>query len=134
MVEMMGLIEYLNILNDDKRCIVMDFLYERPSGSSFKDISKATNISPTALAYHLKHLARTGLVQKEFRNIEGRRDYSFYTATEKGKIIYTMIEAAYRRESMIERGVAGLADHGSLIILPSRIGPRCFTIQPEGEE
>lgn len=111
----------------------MEYLSHGESGSSFKEISDATGINPTALAYHLKQLVKAGLIRKEFRNMEGTREYSFYSSTGKGRIIHNMIEAAYRRESLLESSSGKLPKYDRLIILPSRIGPRCFSIYQEEE-
>ncbi|MFO8051354.1 MAG: helix-turn-helix domain-containing protein [Thermoplasmatota archaeon] len=114
------------ILKDEKRRRILEVLRERTGGASFKEIEEISRIPPTTIAYHLKVMKRAGMVKKEFRNLSERRDYSFYTLSDKGTSAFEIGELAYRSSGRSDN--EGMAQPVRMSIIPSRSGPRAFRI------
>jgi len=64
-------------------------------GSSFKELSEVLAIPKTSLAYHLKVLVGLHLVSKTYRNLEGRRDFSFYQLTDEGAALMGYLKTTF---------------------------------------
>ena len=62
---------------------------------SFKELSEVLDIPKTSLAYHLKVLVGLHLVSKTYRNLEGRRDFSFYQLTDEGAALMGYLKTTF---------------------------------------
>jgi DNA-binding transcriptional ArsR family regulator len=127
--EIGAIIEILYSMKDNIRRKIMKMVFlSGEEGISFKEIVNESGISPTSVAYHLKKLERSGMVKKQFYNLEGRRDYSFYQLTRVGDRAFMMIND-------IHKDLCGMEDHeqGEILpdiqVIPMRIGPRCVGIE-----
>ena len=80
-----------------KRRTVLEYIIESESGKTFKEIASGLEIKPTTLAYHLKILVDRKLLEKRFRSMDGRRDYSLYNVTEKGKRSFILMNEIPKR-------------------------------------
>ena len=126
--EIQLVIEILYSMKENIRRRILEIIFSvGEEGVSFKSIVNRGNIPPTTAAYHLKILVKAGLVEKEFQNIEGRRDYSFYHLTTLGDRAFFIMNEIYSN-----LGPSGdLEDDRTLPgiqIIPLRIGPRCISI------
>ncbi|MEA3559301.1 MAG: winged helix-turn-helix domain-containing protein [Candidatus Thermoplasmatota archaeon] len=117
-------------MKDEKRRKILIALKSKKNGLSFKEIEIITGISPTALAYHLKIMKGKGIIEKEFRNLSGRRDYSFYSISKEGRKIEAAADMTFRSGHI----AVDLANEhpDRLLIIPSRLGPRCISITNTG--
>jgi DNA-binding MarR family transcriptional regulator len=102
------------------------FLAEE-NGASFKTVVERSGIPPTTTAYHIKKLVKSGMIEKRYINIEGRRDYSFYQLTHTGDQVLLMINDIHnsieKSEVFQQKGILP-----KIQIIPMRIGPRCVSI------
>jgi DNA-binding HxlR family transcriptional regulator len=120
-------IRVLIFLQDNIRRKILDLLFDSgPQGTSFKSLKERLNIPPTSLAYHLNVMVKEKVIEKEFLNIEGRRDYSYYNLTKE-------------TENAYPRALAYLGSHSAgtiqkkesdqeLWIIPLRLGPRVISL------
>lgn len=123
------IIEILYSMKENIRRRIMEIIFTGgDEGISFKNIVDRGNIPPTTAAYHLKILTKADLVEKKFRNIEGRRDYSFYHLTKLGDRAFFIMNEIYGN-----LGSAGSLENDlvspDILIIPMRIGPRCVNIE-----
>ncbi|MGA1793755.1 MAG: ArsR/SmtB family transcription factor [Thermoplasmatota archaeon] len=127
------IISILYSFKDIIRVTILDLLYTNiREGASFKDIVREVGIGPTTAAYHLNILKRNGLVEKEFHNEEGRRDYSFYHITPRGERAYVIAKSIHKDiwEAALVNRTTELPD---IQITHLRYGPRCISIEkPQG--
>jgi DNA-binding MarR family transcriptional regulator len=123
------MIDILYSMKENIRRKILDVIFTAgDDGISFKSIVQEGRIPPTTAAYHLKVLMKAGLVAKVFRNVESRRDYSFYHITRKGDRAFFIINEIFEStdlENGEEEYVPSLPD---IQIIPLRIGPRCLMI------
>ncbi|MGA1820198.1 MAG: ArsR/SmtB family transcription factor [Thermoplasmatota archaeon] len=123
------IIAILYSFKDIIRVSILDHLFTRAAeGSSFKDIVGEVGIGATTAAYHLNILKRNGLVEKQFHNEEGRRDYSFYYITQKGERAYTTAKGLHKEiwSSVMAAKDPELPD---IQITHMRYGPRCISLE-----
>lgn len=117
----------MHAMKDPKRKVILEKLHSGPSGGiTFKKLRELTGIKPTTLAYHLKVLEENGLLSKSFRSVEGRRDYSYYTISDKGRdmirISEEMADVGRKRKTLTTENAAPMP---SIIeIIPGRYAPR----------
>ena len=127
--EMIESIEILYSLKEKIRLIILGEIFVRGStGLSFKEIVSLTGIGPTRAAYHLKVLLRGGMIDKRFRNQDGRRDYSFYHITELGDRVY-MIARKIFEDIVLQEEDENLPEIPDIMITHLRHGPRCISIE-----
>jgi DNA-binding MarR family transcriptional regulator len=117
----------LMFMKDDLRRRILDILYEsRTQGISFKTMKEKLRLPPTSLVYHLNVMVKEKIIRKEFQNIEGRRDYSYYHLTEEAEDAYPRALAYLGSQSM------GSSKTGEtekeLVIIPLRLGPRVISL------
>lgn len=127
--EISNVIEILYSMKEKMRMKIFEMVFSSgDNGISFKTIVKKGNIPPTTSAYHLKVLTNVGMIEKNFHNIDGRRDYSFYRSTPLGDRSYFMVNELYKNLRSEERIVEGtyLSD---IRIIPLRYGPRCISVE-----
>ena len=129
---------------DDKISEIIDILYtmkenirrkifylifsKGEDGISFKSIVESGRIPPTTAAYHLKILSRSGIVEKRFNNLDGRRDYSFYYSTQMGDRAFFMINEIYKELNIKEYPNEDMK-LPDIQVIPLRYGPRCISVE-----
>ena len=124
------LISILYVLQSDNRMRILDTLFgSDENGLSFKNIVLRAELSPTTTAYHLKILQDSLLIEKTFKNILGRRDYSFYHLTEKGEEVYLFIWSM--NGPSMERRKREAIPMPVIHVTASRYGPRCIRIRAD---
>ncbi|MGA1822004.1 MAG: ArsR/SmtB family transcription factor [Thermoplasmatota archaeon] len=117
----------MHAMKDPKRKVILEKLYSGPSGGiTFKKLRELTGIKPTTLAYHLKVLEENGLLSKSFRSVEGRRDYSYYTISDKGRdmirISEKMADVGRKRRILATEEAAPMPE--IIEIIPEKFAPR----------
>jgi DNA-binding transcriptional ArsR family regulator len=122
----------MHAMKDPKRKIILEKLYSGPSGGiTFKKLRELSGIKPTTLAYHLGILGENGLLSKSFKSVEGRRDYSYYTISDKGRdmirISEEMADIGRKRKVMISEESAPMPN--IIEIIPMKFGPRSFKLR-----
>jgi DNA-binding transcriptional ArsR family regulator len=123
------LFKVFNRMNSKIDGKIIDLLHDRgKKGMTFKMISKSVPLQPTSTAYHLGKLLDEGIVEKDFINKDGRRDYSFYFLKEDASDAYrVIITMAGSIMSIGENN--DLNGEYNLMIIPMRLGPRCISIK-----
>jgi len=121
-------IDILMFLKDSTRRGILEMLYDAgPRGASFKMIKERLGIPPTSLAYHLKIMIKEGAVEKDFKNVEGRRDYSYYSLTGSAEKGYP--RALSFLGSHIDERSGTEVEGAEIRIIPLRLGPRVIKIE-----
>ncbi|MGA1849033.1 MAG: winged helix-turn-helix domain-containing protein [Thermoplasmatota archaeon] len=121
-------IRILMFLMDDIRGKIIDMLYDSGShGASFKTMKERLGIPPTSLAYHLNVLVKENIIEKEFLNVEGRRDYSFYNLREEAGDAY-LKALAYLGSQSADHERTREAEQ-EIWIIPLRLGPRVISLE-----
>ncbi len=121
-------IKILMFLMDDLRRKILDVLYESGSrGASFKTLKERLGIPPTSLAYHLNVLVKENIIEKEYLNVEGRRDYSFYNLMEEAEDAYSKALVYLGSQSADHTKIKGAEQ--DIWIIPLRLGPRVISLE-----
>jgi DNA-binding transcriptional ArsR family regulator len=120
--------EFKNIsyISSEIRWNIMDLLENRgEDGESFKRIAEHCSLKPTNLAYHLKILARKGLIEKDFVNEMGRRDYTRYRLTGKGRETWSSTDILlFGKEAASISGIHEIGYPTSIKIFPMELAPK----------
>ena len=122
------ILDILYSMKEDIRMKIFDIVFSSgEEGTSFKTIVEEGNIPPTTAAYHLKVLTRSKIVEKRFRNIDGRRDYSFYSCTNLGERAYFLINEIFKDLDRDEENEG--EELPDIMVIPLRYGPRCISVE-----
>ena len=125
------LLEWFKAMKRGPRIIILKTLESSPKGGyTFKEIVSILRLNPSSLAYHLKLLTDSGMLAKEFRFVEDRRDYSFYRLTENGRSFLLFLSGfKERRPSDGDEGFHEHPEYSSLIIVQFKDGPRGIVME-----
>ncbi len=127
--EISNIIDILYSMKEDIRRKIFQLIFSSDDeGISFKSIVNEGNIPPTTAAYHLKILSRSGIIEKNYNNLDGRRDYSFYNTTPMGDRAYFMVHEIYK-ELNSRNNIDKELELPDIQIIPLRYGPRCISIE-----
>ncbi|MFH2110584.1 MAG: transcriptional regulator [Candidatus Bathyarchaeota archaeon] len=83
----------LPVLKSEKRFQLLEYFNTIDEKKNYSTIKEETDSSDGNLSYHLNLLLSAGLIENTTQKTEfGRRPYSYYSITEKGKEVLQLLE------------------------------------------